>query len=75
LIRLFHLRKKNLRRKIRGIRKVRKKLINESVPKLQFLEQKLMKTAVLQSVGRKTARACYKITDFGTGSTYNGGDT
>jgi hypothetical protein len=27
-----------------------------------------MKTAVLQPIGRKTARACYKITDFGTGS-------
>jgi hypothetical protein len=34
------------------------------------LVQQLMKTAVLQPVGRKTARACYKITDFGTGSTY-----
>jgi hypothetical protein len=40
----------------------------EAVPKLQFLEQQLMKTAVLQPAGRKTARACYKITDFGTGS-------
>jgi hypothetical protein len=27
-----------------------------------------MKTAVLQPVGRKTARAGYKITNFGTGS-------
>jgi hypothetical protein len=40
----------------------------EAVPKLQFLEQQLMKTAVLQPAGRKTARACHKITDFGTGS-------
>jgi hypothetical protein len=46
----------------------------EAVPKLQFLGrqaklvQQLMKTAVLQTIGRKTARACYKITDFGTGS-------
>jgi hypothetical protein len=43
-------------------------LIIEAVPKLQFLEQQLMKTAVLQPIGRKTSRACYKITDFGTGS-------
>jgi hypothetical protein len=40
----------------------------EAVPKLQFLEQQPIKTAVLQPIGRKTARACSKITDFGTGS-------
>jgi cadmium resistance protein CadD (predicted permease) len=43
-----------------------KKLI-ESVPKPQFLEQQPIKNAVLQPVRRKTARACSKITDFGTG--------
>jgi phospholipid N-methyltransferase len=43
-------------------------LLNEAVPKLQFLEQQPIKTAVLQPVGRKTARACSKITDLGTGS-------
>jgi hypothetical protein len=32
------------------------------------LELQLLKTAVLQPVGRKTARAGYKITNFGTGS-------
>jgi hypothetical protein len=39
----------------------------EAVPKFQFLEQKLMKIAVLQPVGRKTARAGSKTTNFGTG--------
>jgi hypothetical protein len=52
-------------------------IIKEAVPKLQFLGrqaklvQQLMKTAVLQPIGRKTARACYKITGFGTGSKEN----
>jgi hypothetical protein len=41
---------------------------SETVPKLQFLEQQPINTAVLQPEGRKTARASYKITDFGTGS-------
>ncbi|MDR1362949.1 MAG: endonuclease/exonuclease/phosphatase family protein [Spirochaetaceae bacterium] len=56
-----------------------KKYTKEAVPKLQFLGrqaklvQQPMKTAVLPSsydapIGRKTARACYKITGFGTGS-------
>jgi hypothetical protein len=46
----------------------------EAVPKLQFLGrqalpvQQPIKTAVLQPLGRKTARVCSKITDFGTDS-------
>jgi hypothetical protein len=52
----------------------RKNKLLEAVPKLQFLArqalpvQQLIKTAVLQPEGRKTARAGYKITDFVTGS-------
>jgi hypothetical protein len=42
--------------------------ISEAVPKCQILELQPMKTAVLQPVGRKTARAGYKITNFGTGT-------
>jgi hypothetical protein len=34
------------------------------------LELHPIKTAVLQPEGRKTARAGYKITNFGTGSYY-----
>jgi hypothetical protein len=45
--------------------------IIEAIPKCQILELQPMKIAVLQPVGRKTARAGYKITDFGTGSYCN----
>jgi hypothetical protein len=42
--------------------------IVEAVPKLQFLEQLPLKTAVLQAkgqaIGRKTARACSKTMRF-----------
>jgi hypothetical protein len=44
----------------------------EAVPKCQIMELQPIKTAVLQPVGRKTARAGYKITDFGTGSSLFG---
>jgi hypothetical protein len=40
---------------------------DEAVPKGQVLELQPMKTAVLQPVRRKTARAGYKIPNFGTG--------
>jgi len=46
-------------------------VILEAVPKLQFLEQLPIKIVVLQAIGRKTTRACDKITDFGIGSLVN----
>ncbi|MDR1363806.1 MAG: hypothetical protein LBJ35_07145 [Spirochaetaceae bacterium] len=58
--------------------KTKKPLSTEAVPKLQFLGrqaklvQQLMKPQFCRHhdapIGRKTARACYKITGFGTGS-------
>jgi hypothetical protein len=57
---------------------VEKALKNEAVPKLQFLgrQAKLVQQPMKPQfcrhhdapIGRKTARACYKITGFGTGS-------
>jgi hypothetical protein len=36
----------------------------EAVAKLKFCNSNRLKTAVLQPVGRKTTRACAKVTDF-----------
>jgi hypothetical protein len=44
------------------------KFIYEAVPKYQILELQPIKRAVLQPVGRETARTGDKITDFGTSS-------
>jgi hypothetical protein len=45
-----------------GIRQNSNKV--EAVAKLQFLQQQPLKTAVLEPIGRKTAKACAKLTEF-----------
>ena len=42
------------------------KKVFETVPKCQIMEQQPQKNAVLQAIGRKIAKACDKITNFGT---------
>ena len=42
----------------------KKTVIKEALAKLQFLQEQPIKKAVLQAVGRKTARATAKLTEF-----------